>query len=569
LVISGVLGFRIGYVAFPTWHVAVQSAQVVAGLITYPPDNPFFTYHTSLWTLLHQAAGLMLRAGASEIQISLLLSGILGMLAFQALAMFAYALSRHTLIAIGTAFLVFYSRSAEFGVVYPIWLMGTEHTYGSLGLSLFVLVIGLLASNCRRLGGVLLGLAPAIHASLGIWLWLTIGGVIAAGPPAVRTALRGALPFAAAGAGITALSLAVQLALIYEVPDVDPAATRPYLTAFITFWDGHRRPVEVGSPGVILNAIALAIAIVWPLGRRGELPATAAAALSAVVVAAGLSSAFVVLSWIPPSRLPLPLLMLMPARLLNVNAMVFAALLLGVLVTRRSDPLSAAAALATAAGLLTARSSLLWTQGGGRFDTLTVLYVAGAAAIALGLLRPTGLGLAKRGAGRFAAAAARVGVIAVAAYAASRVWDLRTRPALYDWTNEPLFALASAETRGLVAADSSFHLAQLFTRRPVLLNAGALDTLSYAPESAPAMDRLLRDVYGLDLLNPPATVAPGQGRIPDDFNRRVWEGYSRSRWQEIRRRHNVTQVLTHAGYDLDLPIAAQSRSVRLYVIPEE
>jgi hypothetical protein len=276
-----------------------------------------------------------------------------------------------------------------------------------------------------------------------------------------------------------------------------------------------------------------------------------------------------VLSWIPPSRLPLPLLMLMPARLLNVNAMVFAALLLGVLVTRRSDPLSAAAALATAAGLLTARSSLLWTQGGGRFDTLTVLYVAGAAAIALGLLRPTGLGLAKRGAGRFAAAAARVGVIAVAAYAASRVWDLRTRPALYDWTNEPLFALASAETRGLVAADSSFHLAQLFTRRPVLLNAGALDTLSYAPESAPAMDRLLRDVYGLDLLNPPATVAPGQGRIPDDFNRRVWEGYSRSRWQEIRRRHNVTQVLTHAGYDLDLPIAAQSRSVRLYVIPEE
>jgi hypothetical protein len=54
LIASGVLGFRVGYVGFPTWHVAVQTAQVLAGLVTYPPDNPFYIYHARLWTLLHQ-----------------------------------------------------------------------------------------------------------------------------------------------------------------------------------------------------------------------------------------------------------------------------------------------------------------------------------------------------------------------------------------------------------------------------------------------------------------------------------------------------------------------------------
>jgi hypothetical protein len=83
------------------------------------------------------------------------------------------------------------------------------------------------------------------------------------------------------------------------------------------------------------------------------------------------------------------------------------------------------------------------------------------------------------------------------------------------------------------------------------------------------MDRLLRDVYDLDLLNPPRGIAAGQGRIPDDFNRRTWEGFSRQRWQEIRRRHGVTQVLTLANTDLALPIAAQSRNTRLYEIPDE
>ena len=132
-------------------------------------------------------------------------------------------------------------------------------------------------------------------------------------------------------------------------------------------------------------------------------------------------------------------------------------------------------------------------------------------------------------------------------FIAVQSWKLQSNVTLYDRTNDPLFALAAQEPRGLLVAGGSFHLAQLLTRRPILLNPGAVDTMSYAPESAPAMDRILRDVYGIDLFSPPRGVPRGAGAIPDEFNRRVWEGYGRAKWQEIRRTYQVTQVLASAA----------------------
>jgi hypothetical protein len=42
LVVSGIGGFHAGMVTFPDWQVAVETAQVVAGIVRYPVDNPFY-----------------------------------------------------------------------------------------------------------------------------------------------------------------------------------------------------------------------------------------------------------------------------------------------------------------------------------------------------------------------------------------------------------------------------------------------------------------------------------------------------------------------------------------------
>jgi len=91
------------------------------------------------------------------------------------------------------------------------------------------------------------------------------------------------------------------------------------------------------------------------------------------------------------------------------------------------------------------------------------------------------------------------------------------------------------------------------------------------PESgtnvAPAniSERILREVYGIDLLNPPEE-ARGSGRIPPMATRRVWESYSTEKWREIARDFHVTQVLTYPDWTLNLPIAAHSRRLLLYDI---
>ena len=135
LVVSGSLGFFLGAVRFPTWQVAVETAQVLAGRVGYPDGNPFYIYHTKLWTILHQAGALMLRAGMSEIALSKVISGVLGMLSFQAIAMTIFALTRRTWLAIGATVVIFLTAASEGWDVYPVALMGTSDTYGVLGLS--------------------------------------------------------------------------------------------------------------------------------------------------------------------------------------------------------------------------------------------------------------------------------------------------------------------------------------------------------------------------------------------------------------------------------------------------
>jgi hypothetical protein len=111
------------------------------------------------------------------------------------------------------------------------------------------------------------------------------------------------------------------------------------------------------------------------------------------------------------------------------------------------------------------------------------------------------------------------------------------------------------------------QLMQLRTRRPVLINGGGLDGLPYSLAAGPAIERILRDVYAIDLFNPPEE-ARGRGTIPNDANRVVWERFSVEQWRQIRRTYDVTQVVTAPGWTLALPVAAHDPGFVVYDIPD-
>src|SRR5262249_55721219 len=140
-------------------------------------------------------------------------SGVLGMVTFQALAIFVYAFSRDVFLSVGAAALIFLTRAAEYGAVYGLFLLGTENTYGILGLSFSVLAVALLGAGCYRAGALLLGLAPAVHPSLGAWTGVLVACAAVMNGRWMSEA-RAGLRWFLVGCGLTLASLLVQLAII-------------------------------------------------------------------------------------------------------------------------------------------------------------------------------------------------------------------------------------------------------------------------------------------------------------------------------------------------------------------
>jgi hypothetical protein len=567
LLASGVLGFHLGYARFPDWQISVESAQVLAGIVNYPEETPFYVHHMKLWTILHQICALLLGAGMSEIELSRIISGALGMLSFQALALFAYAFSGRAIESVGVAVLLFVSNVTYAGAVYPIFLMGVPFTYGVVGLSLIVLVAALQGSGLQRTAAFLLGLSPAVHTGLAIWLWLTVAVCMLIDWK--RFAFRSALPWLLSGLAAAGVSYGAYAAMSVGIPATPVAMDRRYLDAFVTFWDGHRRPLAFHEHAVLLNACALVIATVWLRWFRDEVTQPAAFLLRFVQVNAVLSIAAVPLTWIP-THLPVALVVLMPGRFVNTIAMTVSAMLLGLLGTgalwRR------VAMLLVAGALLLSDSSMLWrlvaTPGWmPPIPTQHIAYFA-AAALLIGVflerLFVRGLEPRVRPAFRLVNVATAV-VLMSSIVIAYRVPEVRNNIYI-DHTNNVVLASAAGGSSLLLTVGDS-HLMQLRVRRPMLIDTGALDTIPYTPGSGPKLYRILLDIYGIDLFHPPPEQRHA-GRLLDSVHKRTWEGYGVEDWRRIRRTYHVTQVLTPAAWQLNLPIISGDHRYLLYEIPE-
>src|SRR3989337_2496361 len=95
LAITGIIGFYFGMFHAGTLQSAIENAQVLAGIVRYPSSNPFYIYQVKLWTIINQALAIFLYFGVSEYALSFAISGIVGMLVFQALSLLVCALSRN------------------------------------------------------------------------------------------------------------------------------------------------------------------------------------------------------------------------------------------------------------------------------------------------------------------------------------------------------------------------------------------------------------------------------------------------------------------------------------------
>lgn len=569
-VISGAIGFLAALLGRVAWQVSVESAQVVSGIVQYTNKSPFYLYHTKVWSLLVQLPAFFLYLGISERTLSIVISGIAGAFSFQALSLIIYAVSNKKLLALLSPMFIYITGMASaFEGNYPIYLMGSTHTYGMIGLSFAILSLALISSNYYRIGWIIAGISPAIHPVVGALTLIAAIAAILWEKKDISYVIKKIFPFLMIGLMICALSYSYQLFFIYDVPATDKNPSMKYVRAFIEFWDTHRAPVEPLSNGVLINILIILICLsaISKIGKILRVHVRFLFRVFLILAVLGLLS--VVLSW-TTSLLPMNLVVsAMPTRLLNFAAFGAPALLIGLLAVEE-DTIWSRSLL-----VMMIVIPLVWYGIEHNMDLVKPLMIFISFALIILMLKSSGRMIKRnqRTASIRQNLSALLNIVVIvllvvvfAAGLMKGVLQARDRfSMLTDWTNDRVYAEAS-KAKGMLLTPLEMRLVQLRTRRPVMLDA--LNQIPYVPESAEPINNILQGIYGINLLAPPDSSSDlvQSAELLVNINRTVWEKRTNDEWVKIAHEFNVSDVLTYKDWKLQLPMVASNDSVSLYRI---
>lgn len=558
--VSAFVGFCYGILNHNYGQKAVEGAQVVAGLVHYPPFNPFYLYQMKVWTLLHQIPAIFLWLGMDEIKLSLLISGCMGLLAFQALALILFAFSGNRWSALLFPFFIFHTSLYSFGSIYPLSLTGDFGTYGVIGISWCMLTLILLSVGEDAPGGVMLGLAPAIHITLGFFTWgivLISGGFEFSSSSGDRW--KKFSLFFLTGIFLMLISAAVHQVMIHTRVPSGLTVNREFFFTFVKYWDAHRFPVSVASEDFVLNLTAFFLFWKWRSIFKEDLFPEARWILRMMMTAAVLGIVSMVITWIPIEKMPWFMTAMIPARLLTFNHYAFGAIFLGIMDRYRGN--FTANLFLVFFLCLMLRPFPLLTRG---FDnSFALLIVSSLLFFCLRRNPRSGISDFSEKKGNRYLRGAVYGIIGIVLWKSIPVSIDNARLSTLYSNNpgrNPVFAEA-AKRSSLLLLEGDFGSIQLWIRRPVLMDVVAIDGMLYVPEGGSLVLPILRDIYGVDLFHPE--------KRRDMADQSLWESRTREAWIKLAQKYQFFEILTLSAWKLQLPLVIQDEMYALYQIPPE
>lgn len=595
---AGVLGFILFAVVLPSWTCNVESAQVVAGVVRLPADNPMRLYHLSVVSLLIEPAALLLSLGVSEWTLSVLSSGLQGAVVFAGLAAVTLAFSGSPAVSIlvpvmmlslqvrpGAPLPRYPFLTAFNGHGYPVLLANHPYIFGTVGLFSVLLAWGLAALRKDRSAAFLAGLLPWIHLSVAIAGWIGCGAAAFAGraryAPADR---RRILRWFALGCLLSLLGVGFHRLLITPPKVVhDPALAAGILDHFQANWDDHRVLPPESVPAMLeVDGWLLAILGVLLTVRRCALGAAGRFLAHCLLAVTAPGVIWLLWSGLAPESAPGALRPFLIHRWLNLNSVALPALAFGVLAR-----FAVGGKNALAFALLSANAILLLTLTVDAFTVssrMAAFPEGGVAVVLRGLLFPV---LGVGGACLVAATACRPGRDGLRPPRAVPAWAGNALAAalvvaFLAWRIVPLYRgdrLAGVDRftplmenlsrgKGLVLLATPVGPSiPLRTRRGVLVDPGQIDLIGYVPEAGPEMERIFNRAYGGTLLQP---RGPGEkpGAVQERILPRHWPGLGPEAWQALRAEFGVTNVIMPGHIPLRLPrVAGSGPALAAYEIP--
>lgn len=489
----------------PSLLYSVERAQVISGVVIFPPHLPMAIHDGRVFSMLIDAAALLLHFGLDESIVCRLLSALMGGLAYLTMSFVAFAFTADRLAAFAAPILAHYLAFSPAAHKYPLLYPVTMQDLGANGFSFALLTLSLLVVNVRA-GAFLLGLMPGIHVSLAAAVWLITGVGMAFDRPKARALIR-VWRFTAIGISVVTLAWIAHQYFGPALPGAPPDADLRYARAFVTAWDFHRAPLGVANVAELLlrmsiDAVFLTVAVAALIVRPAFLAGVRFWVAGQVVVAIA-AIGVTIADEFRSGWSPLLVSALMISRWLNLNTIVVSPLIAGWALCswhQRARPES---------------------KSGGVTRLLRT-----AAVVVLAVV--TGYRLV---------------------HAAPEFWPGDT----------PVREAARAR-QGVLLSAPGIPFAQLYTGRSLLLETD-LHELAYVPGAGPGMERILTDVYHVSLLG------PGSWEQFERVQR-LWEGWNAGDWTRVKERYGVTDVLVPAEWNLKLPRVAADSGFALFSMPE-
>jgi len=536
LILSGLMGLCFG-LSRATWQNSVEVAQVLAGVIRYPLDNPQYIYSIKACSLINDLSAVLLLVTGSEMMASIIISGLLGMISFQALAMVIFTVNRDIYISLMGVLFIYLMNYIGKGVSYPIHFLGILYTYGVIGPFFSILVIALLGAGEYRSGFFILGLLPFVHAAWAVWIWAVLFGAALFDIKFFIKILKEFYPYFLGGLLISLAGAGYHLYLMRDLPVIEPAVKRQYLLNFIRHWDFHRLKfywdyehgtLSFAKPGIMIGLYSVVIGF-FGLKQFKESPQVSLF-LRIIVLSGILSLCAGAVTHLPLENIPMSFLLLIPGRFVNLSNIVCAALLVGIFTSTsmRKHKINYFVFM----GVVVLNAVLFLHQPFVAGISAGVLFCWFFYVVVIGGRRQSEERFITKTAGGFFQGGVRyratlLGIMIVFLLihlpnkGLNKALGFQQRKFLDRTRSDFLDRMGKRE--GMMLITTEFNNISLKTRRPVLLRPGQLDTLIYAPESSLIMDRLLKKIYGVDLFNPPETAKVYKGEVRSLVYKTLWE----------------------------------------------
>jgi hypothetical protein len=604
----------------PVLDESAVAARVVAGDSGYPNGHPNAVFYRSVFHLLYQVGALQwaLRPdpwwiSATQNLVFLFLSG------FVPFAVVAACTGRPAWGHVAAALTLSETVCSAVGT-YLMWVFPGFYSSGHVGIHTAALAIVLLASGVDRLGGLLTGIMPVLHAAMAVAVWPAAALVLALrlvrGEP-VRRVIAGGLAGVALSAAVVA-TVTVRVRGDVPAPPYDTAGARTDIVrTYVRTTDPHRQPLPLRSPIGLVGPTAFAL--LGGIALASSRDPARRRAREGIVVLGALAWAYALGARVLDAllgELPLQLLMVIPSRFANLGMLLvvpLAVVAMATSVSARTTAIVAGALLGTEAALLVGAPHVAFVQLlyailgvatgavlGSPTPPVPRMVAAGATVVVLlataavraadgspivwafvaghvpALVAGVTLRPSRRvapGLGAFVAATCvLIAAVALRGPHAANVWDFGSErqsaeeTALAEW----LRANAPPRTMLLVAPFPPTWL-EPKTGHPVLFDTMTWVILPYVPYEAEPIARLARDLFEIDYADPDAVAAltgpDGMLRPSSPVWLRAWPERSCDGWRELGTRYGFDLVLAPRATRLRLEAPWSGPTWTLYRIP--